>query len=900
MVRTFPQATPATGHIARAPATLASFPQQIATYPSDGQTRVPPGATLFIVFDQPTLKSGSFSVADLDSGGGVLLNLDAPQWSALGDTVFLKPSAPMTFGHHHGMRVNTIFATDGTASNDLPIVFFTVFPRALLERIPTGNNFSSLTLVPETPIPVGVSVRERNDNAVTFTSARVEFWPAANVTLSGGTPPSPLSSTVIPVAQQVPRLGSARLSVPVVLPRDLARTATAGALGLRVIYDGFDETGLPLSFEALSSLIVTPFADTLLAMAPALVTPLIASDVVVQSVFLEEPLPGAVHAAGDTVRARAVVTGIGTGPFRAVFYLDGAAVAIEEGYMESGRPVSIEPRGPIVSRRLGEHRLHVVVEAPQNVAARPITFLCVPPPAGLTELPRKAGADDSLSTAAPAPPRRFRVDGTYLAAAQSEFREERASAVGWSAWRMRYDLAKNGGLEANVLWRLRADDPENGSAIPEQVTARYRSERLAVEWGDLTPKLAAGAPLFASTVPRRAAQASWAGSPLGDLEGYIALESRPRSSGGPIDEIRSDLYAARLSRRFLADHVLAAVYGGYTHDDATPGGVESATRARAVYGGTGRWTFGKDWSLLGDVATVRHRTIEGVEPGRSRTGLRGELRGGFAGFSARVEAFRYQPDLATPLNPYAISDRRGGGAELARDLANWRFSGSYRREEPDEVVGVAPKIRVDRWSFGGRLTLNRVSFVTPAFIRIQHDGPNTKFRETRAATELVIGEKYEGQTRARIDLARFEDEQGVNQSRLVTSGSLVSTRRHAGRVTSTISGGVEKDEHDDLDLTDWTLQAAIELRWEALPGRFLIAPFASWLDREYDTLARTEEHLTVRLQVAWLRVPGLGDNALSLEGRINRIDLKDPIEDESTEGSVHLTFGQRFDLTARH
>ncbi|MGE5175600.1 MAG: hypothetical protein ACM3JJ_04420, partial [Hyphomicrobiales bacterium] len=67
-------------------------PQQIATYPRDGQTYVPPNAELYFVFNQPTMKSGSFSVADVDSNaevGGTLLLLNSPRWSSLGDTVYL-------------------------------------------------------------------------------------------------------------------------------------------------------------------------------------------------------------------------------------------------------------------------------------------------------------------------------------------------------------------------------------------------------------------------------------------------------------------------------------------------------------------------------------------------------------------------------------------------------------------------------------------------------------------------------------------------------------------------------------------------------------------------------------------------------------------------------------------
>jgi hypothetical protein len=63
------------------------------------------------------------------------------------------------------------------------------------------------------------------------------------------------------------------------------------------------------------------------------------------------------------VLTRAVVTGIGTGPFRVVFYLDGNPIAMEEGFMENGRPVTIEAQGPIPSRRLGERRFQAVVES---------------------------------------------------------------------------------------------------------------------------------------------------------------------------------------------------------------------------------------------------------------------------------------------------------------------------------------------------------------------------------------------------------------------------------------------------------------------------------------------------------------------------------------------------------
>src|SRR6266704_4461109 len=107
----------------------ASYPQVLDSYPRDGATRVLPGATLYYVFDQPTQKRGSFEAVDLDSMGQPHLNLDSPTWSALGDTVFLQPTQPMTYGHKCGMLVDTIFATDSTASNNVGgIRYFRIFP----------------------------------------------------------------------------------------------------------------------------------------------------------------------------------------------------------------------------------------------------------------------------------------------------------------------------------------------------------------------------------------------------------------------------------------------------------------------------------------------------------------------------------------------------------------------------------------------------------------------------------------------------------------------------------------------------------------------------------------------------------------------------------------------------
>src|SRR5256885_11398940 len=138
----------------------------------------------------------------------------------------------------------------------------------------------------------------------------------------------------------------------------------------------------------------------------------------------------------------------------------------------------------------------------------------------------------------------------------------------------------------------------------------------------------------------------------------MSFESRPRSSAGTIAALRSDLYAGRLSRALGGEGLLASLYGGYAHDDATPGGGATATTASATYGGSGHLKLPSDWSLFGDLATVRHRTIPGLDPGRSRTAVRGELKGAVAGLAARGEAVRFQPHPATPPHPDAVFDRK--------------------------------------------------------------------------------------------------------------------------------------------------------------------------------------------------------------------------------------------------
>jgi len=878
-------------------ATASAAPIQIATYPRDGEEYVPTNAELYFVFDQPTAKEGAFSVADLDSSTLPLLNLEQPRWSAAGDTVFLKPSQPMAYGHLHGMRVNLIrgLPLGSNDANDLPIVYFTTFPRAKLERVVGNERLESFTLVPDRPTEIGISVKETAGNAVTLTMATVELWAEEQVTAAGGPITDlPARTFTVPLFIQVARFGAARLEVPVTVPRDLARLSPDGRIGLRIVFEGTDETGLPIPpFEAVSYDVITT-VGTARFMSPGILTPPIAGNVSVESAVLEWPLPGATLAAGDTLRPRAVVTGIGTGPFRAVFTLDGDVIGMEEGFMESGRPVTVEMRGPIPTKRFGERRLQFVVESPQDVAAAPITILLVPPAHGLTP-------DRTLTAPIPepeleAPPARFTLESTWLAAAKSRFREESGSVTGWATWRAGYDLAPGRKLTATITSRVRFDDPENGTASPEQVNLRYTQDRASLEWGDLAPTLAAGAPLLAASVPRRAAQLALANAGLGEVQGYVALESHPRSAGGPAREIRADLYAGRLSRTFASDRLRASLYGGYTHEDPTAGGVETSVRTRAVYGGSARIRIAKSWSLLGDGASVRHRTIEGVEPGRTRTGVRGVLDGSAAGFNARAEGFRYQPDLATALNPYAISDRKGYSADLSRSVATWRFFGGFRHEEPASEASGAPSVTAERLTIGGSLRLGPDAWVTPSLIRIRQKGIQTDFTQTRVATEFSAPEAMGGRTTARFDVALFEDERGLNAKRLVTSGSVVSVRRHPGRMTSTISAGIEQDENQDLNLRDRTIQGAFELRWEAMPGRFLVTPFIAYTKRELNLRGTRQDRLSVRLQLSLLRLPSLGETALSVEGRYDKFLRQEPTGPENGVTAIELSLGRRIPI----
>jgi hypothetical protein len=863
-------------------------PRVVATYPQNGAERVPSNAILVFAFDRATAKNAAYSVADITQGGGLITTLP-DRWSPQGDTLYITPLDPLPFGHFFGMKLNFVQDTDSTVYGNPAYYqeeyYFSTAAQSQVERVQAGN--VNLALTPDVTLPVSIPVRELAGTDVSFTSARVQFLPSEVVTNTGPTPldasVTPLYEYTVPLSTFLRRGGAASLGAPVTLPGSLARAISQGMLGVRLTFYGTDETGSQVVVDACFR--VDP---TSVVCHQASALPAIASDVLVLSATLEWPLHGAVVAAGDTILPRAVVTGNGTGAFRAAFYMDGDLIAIEEGFMEAGRPVEVTMRGPLPTRRLGEHRLQFQVEAPQPFAANPISFVCAPPPHGLEPPTWK------VPQPPPETPGRLRGSMTWLADGRSGFRGEDPSAVGWGAWSGMYDLGPTRRIEAEASMRLRFDDVGNGRGTPQHVKLRYSSPNASLEWSDAPPQGASETPLFMSPVPRRSAQASWRGTPLGDLDGYLALESHPISAAGPIRASRSDLYAARLGRSWLESRVRTLLYLGYTHEDATPGGIETETHTRAIYGGMARFDLPGTWTFLADAATVRHRAIAGVEEGRSRTGWRGELQGTAAGFEALAQAFSYQPSLATALNPYALSDRRGGYARLTRAVWKWRVFGSFRSEEPAARDGLIPVVRVQAGSFGGRLELNQDSWVTPSIIRVTHHGANTDFTENRIATEYTASEPLGGRTTARFDVAFIDDPMRVGTKRRVAAGSLLTTRRHPGRVVSTLALGIEQNRSSDLHRTDTTIQGSFEARWEVVPGRLLLSPFLAGSSRNYELLGTKEDRYAARLQVTFLRIPGLGENAVSLEGRVDRVQHLAPSLPRDLDGSVQLTIGQRF------
>jgi hypothetical protein len=98
-----------------------------------------------------------------------------------------------------------------------------------------------------------------------------------------------------------------------------------------------------------------------------------------------------------------------------------------------------------------------------------------------------------------------------------------------------------------------------------------------------------------------------------------------------------------------------------------------------------------------------------------------------------------------------------------------------------------------------------------------------------------------------------------------------------------------------VNLTDMTIQGSFEARWEAIAGRLLVTPFFSGASRSYDLQGYRDEHYTGRLQIAFLRIPHMGENAVSLEGRIDRLRQTQTTTVRLDE-SVQLTIGQRFSI----
>lgn len=878
----------------------AAAPRVVSFYPPDGAARIPANVVLKFTFDGPTAKHASYSFADF-TAGGTLLNT-TPSWSPLGDTLYITPLAPLPFGHLFGMKLNTLQGQDSVFySNPVyyqAIYYFTTAAQASVERVQAGN--VNLSLTPDVTLPVSIPVRELAGTDVFFTSVRVQFLSSPTVADSDTTTlddaVSPFYEYTVPAPIFLRRSGAASLVGPVRLPSAYARDIPQGMLGVRLTFYGTDETGSPVVVDAVFR--VDPAS---VAVHEASVLPAMATDVLVRTAVLEWPLHGAVIAAGDTVVPRAVVTGNGTGAFRAAFYVDGDLISIEEGYMEAGRPVEVVMRGPLPTRRLGEHRLQFAVESPQPLAANPISFVCAPPPNGVAYPKRDPFAPPATSGSISTVPRPLHGSVTWLAEGRTKFRKEDKSAVGWGGWNGAYDLSPTRKIEAEASMRVRFDDLGNGNAKPQHVKVRYSDPRRSLEYGDAPPDRAAETPLLMSPVPRRGAQGAWRGTPLGDLDGYMALSSRPISSAGGVPNHGADLYSARLRRALWKNRVEATLYGGYTHEKAVSDSLGflyglPAVRRAAIYGGMAHFDLPGKWTLLADGATVRHRATQGVEDGRSRTGWRTELRGTAAGFDALAQGFSYQPEMATALNPYALSDRRGGYAQLARRFLKWRFLGTFRSEEPAHREGQEPVVRVQTATFGTRVEMNQDSWVTPSFVHVTHKGANTAFTENRIATEYSASEPLGGRTTARFDVTFINDDLRAATKRRVTSGSVVSTRRHPGRVVSTLTLGLEQNHSAGLSRTDTTIQGSFEARWEAIAGRFLVTPFLSASTRNYELQGTKEDRYSARLQLALLRVAGLGENAVSLEGRVDRVQHLDPARPKDLDGSIQLTIGKRFSI----
>jgi hypothetical protein len=111
--------------------------------------------------------------------------------------------------------------------------------------------------------------------------------------------------------------------------------------------------------------------------------------------------------------------------------------------------------------------------------------------------------------------------------------------------------------------------------------------------------------------------------------------------------------------------------------------------------------------------------------------------------------------------------------------------------------------------------------------------------------------------------------------------------------------GFEQNHSNTVNLTDTSIQVSFEARWEAIAGRFLVTPFLSGITRHYESLGTKDDLYSARLQLALLRVAGLGENAVALEGRLDRIQHLQPSRPKDFDGSVQLTVGQRFSILGR-
>jgi hypothetical protein len=69
-----------------------------------------------------------------------------------------------------------------------------------------------------------------------------------------------------------------------------------------------------------------------------------------------------------------------------------------------------------------------------------------------------------------------------------------------------------------------------------------------------------------------------------------------------------------------------------------------------------------------------------------------------------------------------------------------------------------------------------------------------------------------------------------------------------------------------------------------------------YLDRRLKTRGIRHDQVSGRLQVALVALPFLRDGSLAVEGRINRLQEKEPFDRAVTDGAVSVTISQRMPL----